>query len=601
MRIKRFIPLLALCMLPVTARAALQIEPADSIIRSGSTITLSGSVGDYIISGSETNIQVIAESGVQRITLSGANMTAPDGLDALTANGSLELTLIGESTITGGSANGIAGKGIVLPQGSLLTIHGEGSLNACGGETWYDSANPSTGTGGTAISGSVAIHDGASVTAKGGKSTAGPNENKTYGGNGVDGDVTVYSGKLEATGGAAEKGRMRNEGGNGVYGDVTVYGGLLDAAGGSAKESMTTFYIINEGGNGVKGNAAVYGGQLNATGASASGGYSTDSSSSYIQGGHGVDGSAAIYGGRLTAEGGSASECNYSNIGGNGINGAFTAAGGYALATGGDALAKNGDTPDTGSYSSASIGAAALSTATSPVIIGSDQSLLTASMGTGTSPVEPLNGGSFYTAPKDETAAVSGKRSLETKEVFAVTYACAYDGCTDTHTHYAEGYATYTAATIDELGFSPHFVFAGFVDDQGKAVDSLFLCGPIRLKATWKTVFTFDAGEGGTGTMPPLDAVHSSGSVTLPACGFAAPAGYRFAGWKIEGNDQLYAPGDEIPAANEIRLTAVWELIPIPPASGMPNTGDSSAPMLWLFLLLGSCAWLSLLRAKVRN
>ena len=284
-----------------------------------------------------------------------------------------------------------------------------------------------------------------------------------------------------------------------------------------------------------------------------------------------------VNGGRLIATGNSASSPKdlKNIIGGNGVNGAVTAAGGYVLATGGEG---NSD----------QMGKAAAAKDASAVIIGSSGKLLAASVGVGTTPDSPLNNGEFYTAATNETSNVSGKRSLETKEYFTVRYTCAYDGCENTYTDFADSSKTYTVKTPASLGFQDHnLAFAGFVDSNGNMVDSLTVSGPISLKASWKVVFTFDLGEGGTEDVPSIDAITSDDTIRLPECGFAAPDGYRFAGWKIDGDDKIYAVGDEIPAVGEIHLTAVWELIPVPPA-----TGDSTMPVLWALLCLSACAML---------
>jgi len=261
-----------------------------------------------------------------------------------------------------------------------------------------------------------------------------------------------------------------------------------------------------------------------------------------------------------------------------------TVAGGYALATGGDGDAVR-------------MGKSATATDAFPVTLGSSGRLLAAAVGAGIIPDTRLNNGEFYTAATDETSSVSGRRFLETKEYYTVSYSCAYDGCENTYTDYADGSRLYTVKTPESLGFQNHgLTFAGFVDLNGNMVDSLTVSGPIALKAGWKVVFTFDAGEGGADSVPPIDVINSGNTVRLPECGIAPPAGYRFAGWKIDGDENIYAVGDEIPAAGEIHLTAVWEPVPV-----LPDTGDPGIPMLWAFLCFISCAMLWLLRAKARN
>ena len=611
-KVRFWVLILALCLLPVSALAV--IEPSDGVDKNGSIITLSGNYEEYTISGSETDVSIVIESGVKSLVLRGASITAPEGRDALTANGSLQLHTFGSNTITGGSSYTDSGRGIVLPADGLLTINGIGSLEVNGGDTLYeDDENAIEGMGGTAIIGSVTLQGDVHVVVEGGNCQSGYHEEEVTAGNGVEGDVIINAGRLTATGGSAlgaysdnysghgitgnvtvnagrltaaggqsTGGRSVNKGGCGVYGSAMVNDGQLTATGGSAFEHSSTFSIINSGGHGVYGNAEVNGGQLTATGGWASGGEFSNNIVSKNEGGHGVNGSAVINGGQLIATGSSASLSTIKNTGGNGVNGAFTAAGGYALAAGGV-----GD--------DAWMGKAASATDAAAVTIGGSGTFLSASVGEGTSPDTLLNDGEFYTAAVNETDHVSGKRSLETKEHFAVVYVCAYDGCEDSYTDYAEGNKTYTVKTPEALGFENHgLAFAGFADENGNAVDSLTVSGPMILKGSWKVVFTFDAGEGGANPAPPVDAITSGSTIRLPECGMAAPAGQRFAGWKLEGDDQIYAAGDEVPAAREIRLTAVWERIPVPPA-----TGDCAMPILWLLLCLGSCGLL--LRERARN
>ena len=107
--------------------------------------------------------------------------------------------------------------------------------------------------------------------------------------------------------------------------------------------------------------------------------------------------------------------------------------------------------------------------------------------------------------------------------------------------------------------------------------------------------------------MPHKDEITFDGWVRLPECGFNPPEGHLFAGWMIGGDDQLYAPGDRILANGDIALIAVWERIPVLPDDGdsiissLPDTGDSSTPMLWLLLCLGACVSMLRLRKRARD
>ena len=67
---------------------------------------------------------------------------------------------------------------------------------------------------------------------------------------------------------------------------------------------------------------------------------------------------------------------------------------------------------------------------------------------------------------------------------------------------------------------------------------------------------TFDS-NGGSGYMEPL---WRNGSFKLPECEFTAPEGYRFQGWRWNG--ELKQPGDAVYLGSVIEAVAVWEKIP---------------------------------------
>ena len=84
----------------------------------------------------------------------------------------------------------------------------------------------------------------------------------------------------------------------------------------------------------------------------------------------------------------------------------------------------------------------------------------------------------------------------------------------------------------------------------------------IVLYAQWSLIaceeyaITFDAGEG-TGTMDAL--AQEAGEYVLPTCGFTAPEGQTFAGWKVNGEGELLQPGDKINVDSAITLVAFWK------------------------------------------
>ena len=75
--------------------------------------------------------------------------------------------------------------------------------------------------------------------------------------------------------------------------------------------------------------------------------------------------------------------------------------------------------------------------------------------------------------------------------------------------------------------------------------------------ATTYTV-SFDA-NGGTGTMADVTGI--SGSYTLPANGFTAPAGQQFKGWATSASGTVIT-GTSITVSTDTKLYAIWEPIP---------------------------------------
>ena len=76
--------------------------------------------------------------------------------------------------------------------------------------------------------------------------------------------------------------------------------------------------------------------------------------------------------------------------------------------------------------------------------------------------------------------------------------------------------------------------------------------------ATTYTV-SFDA-NGGTGTMADVTGI--SGSYTLPANGFTAPAGQQFKGWATSASGTVIT-GTSITVSTDTKLYAIWEPIPV--------------------------------------
>ncbi len=85
--------------------------------------------------------------------------------------------------------------------------------------------------------------------------------------------------------------------------------------------------------------------------------------------------------------------------------------------------------------------------------------------------------------------------------------------------------------------------------------------GTLTITQAPPTLYTvsFAGGEGATGTGPAQQTALAEGQIILPANPFTQ-TGYRFSGWKADGDTKLYQPGDRftMPARN-VTLTAQWQ------------------------------------------
>ena len=119
-------------------------------------------------------------------------------------------------------------------------------------------------------------------------------------------------------------------------------------------------------------------------------------------------------------------------------------------------------------------------------------------------------------------------------------------------------------------------------DDCGKKFsDSLGANEINTVPALYKVVYS---ANGGSGTM--ADSVAQIGDrLTLPACGFSAPANKQFDHWEVSGLDQICAPAEEINVASNIcvgsviTVTAKWRdaAAPYTPPTYSTPTYDTTA------------------------
>ena len=147
---------------------------------------------------------------------------------------------------------------------------------------------------------------------------------------------------------------------------------------------------------------------------------------------------------------------------------------------------------------------------------------------------------------------------------------------------------TFKEYTLPECGFTPAEgqKFIGWlVTDQAKQPgEKIALTEDTEITALWRIAknitITFDAGEGGTGNMPP---VHwdSDEKYTIPECGFTAPAGSKFVGWLVNGEHKQ--PGDKMTLTADATVRAFWRIINNIMVTFNPGDGGTGtmAPVPW--------------------
>ena len=120
-------------------------------------------------------------------------------------------------------------------------------------------------------------------------------------------------------------------------------------------------------------------------------------------------------------------------------------------------------------------------------------------------------------------------------------------------------------------------------------------------KICYKLNYDLDGGEWKNGYKPE-DYYLSGTGLDLPTKENLNKAGYHFLGWKDETTGEAV---EKIPAnATGIKsVGAQWEKVvptatPVPDASGLPKTGDASAPMAWCALGLACLAGLAAMKRR---
>lgn len=562
------------------------------------------------------------------LTLSGVNFetTVPIAVQ-LPADATIVLEEDTINTITGGDSTSDHCFGIYAV--GDLTIEGTGTLNVTGGNA--DATGASKNSYGIFANGGVTVQDTAVVTAEGGTSQKGV----SYG-IFASGAVTVQdTADVTANGGTAK--------GSSSYGifantNVSIYGGKVEATGGKAYVSSYGIYADDD--------VSISGGKVKATGGTAE-----DSSS------HGIyadDGNVTISGtADVTATGGTAKDSSY-GIYSNGVTVQDTAS---VTATGG--ASENGksngiyadndvtifDTADVTAQAGAAAGDSYGISANKNVTIkgtadvtanggtgsfscgiranGSDVSIqdtavVTAQAGAATGNSYgifafdgdvSISGTAVVTANGGESKYIScGIFSSKNVSISGGTVTAEGGAATDTTSGASYGIRANTGnvtisggsliaqGATSAMNKEPSTLPAKYQwrtkesDGYTKNTDDAYIWASSHkyLEVTTATGFTvtFNA-NGGTGTMADVTGI--SGEYTLPSNGFTAPTGKQFKCWSVDGNEKKV--GDTITITADTTVTAVWKTKTGNKPSGniqSPQTGDNSMMWLWGSLLFVS-------------
>jgi endonuclease I len=127
-------------------------------------------------------------------------------------------------------------------------------------------------------------------------------------------------------------------------------------------------------------------------------------------------------------------------------------------------------------------------------------------------------------------------------------------GCTVTATPNTGYYAE--SATVSPAG-------AATLTQSGNTftVSNLTADCTVTVNFAAKTACTVSfAANGGTGTMASQQ-VYAGEDFTLPACGFTAPGGQRFAGWKWSLDNAVYQPNATVTVNGDCTFTAQWQAL----------------------------------------
>ncbi len=135
----------------------------------------------------------------------------------------------------------------------------------------------------------------------------------------------------------------------------------------------------------------------------------------------------------------------------------------------------------------------------------------------------------------------------------------------------AWGSVSLSGRTVTATPNTGYFVESATVSPDGAAtltqsgntftVSNLTADCTVTVNFAAKTACTvsFDA-NGGTGTMASQQ-VYAGEDFTLPACGFTAPGGQRFAGWKRSLDNTVYQPNATVTVNGDCAFIAQWQAL----------------------------------------
>ena len=229
--------------------------PGEIVLHDGDVLTGTG--------GAHTHVS-IADGAT--VTFSGVDITAILEDDDHRWPG---ITCLGDAIIvlaegmTNSVKGGMNNPGIYVPQGHTLTLQGNGTLNATGGNS-----SAGIGSGRSSSCGTVTISDG-TVTATGSQYAAGIGSGYSYS---SCGNITINGGIVNATGGELAAGI--GSGRASSCGNITISGGTITATGGYRGAG------IGSGWPSSCDNIAISGGTVTATGGQSAAGIGSGCKSS---------------------------------------------------------------------------------------------------------------------------------------------------------------------------------------------------------------------------------------------------------------------------------------------------------------------------------